>query len=99
MRRMFIFAFLLFIVACNSRQAGEPPKSPTTQVAAARAGNGFVCSGDGTGFGCACRWGPPANPSPFDKLYSCSGMDDLCKRLGGKTECDDQWCACAVVYQ
>jgi hypothetical protein len=73
-----------------------PEKMGAAYVAAlkARAGNGFVCTGDSERGACACEWGKPQDP-----IYGCRGIDSLCKRMGGTIECDDQFCSCKWVYQ
>ncbi len=91
-------ALLMFFAACASRQHGEASQEATAQVAAnvsaAQAGSGFVCTGDTTAFGCACKWGEPAS-----SIYSCTGMEALCKVFGSKVECGAIWCTCGGVYR
>jgi hypothetical protein len=66
-----------------------------THVAAARAGNGFICTGDDKGFGCACKKSAPAS----DVTLSCKGLPELCKILGGTYNCQGDWCSCGGVYR
>lgn len=87
---------LLLFVACASRQPERMSEGAAAQMkaqmAAAQAGNGFVCTVEGDIGACTCKWGISSR-SP----YSCGGMESLCKRLGGQVECGDVWCGCSFV--
>ena len=91
-------ALLLFFAACASQQRGaaspELSAQVRAQVSAAQPGRGFICDGTDQIFACECKWGIPDSD-----IYSCKGMEALCKALGSKVECDDIWCTCSGIYR
>ena len=94
---MALIAIPVLLAGCASLPGlggKKPPASVASHISAAQSGNGFVCTGDAGGFGCSCKWGHPNDP-----VYSCTGMEALCKAFGSRVECDDQWCYCGGVYK
>lgn len=85
-------------VAADKELRAKQAKKIEAYVKAAQAlragnGRGFVCTGDSTGGACACAWGKP------NVNWGCKGMDILCKRVGGRSECDDKYCFCVYVLE
>jgi Tfp pilus assembly protein PilV len=71
----------------------QAPKDVAAQIAAARAGNGFTCTGTDTTWGCSCKQG-----EPVDNPATCRGMAKFCKSFDHKMECKDGYCNCGGAY-
>jgi hypothetical protein len=88
---------LAFFASCSRTSStgtnGHPTKDTSAFIKAAQQGTGFLCTGDTSAAGCVCKWGHPDDP-----IYSCSGMEALCKAMGTKVECGDLWCSCGFAY-